>query len=222
MTDGTPVLSAQSRLSERVRAFAGLAAIGASIGLALGELFGAWQTSYFVDNAVPQRTRIALLGCLGFGALTALIGAGLFVARLGTARLAVLARLLAPLGLVGFASALLRQAAWSNELELSIALAVAVVCSRPLFRMHFSAYDDPLLGQLDRGIEALQAGLARKVPALLKGKVILGLVILAAASYAIYMASYTVLNHLRFGTNTWDLITPDSTTRAGGKSRTRS
>ncbi|HWA73028.1 MAG TPA: DUF2079 domain-containing protein [Polyangiaceae bacterium] len=206
------MLSSPARplLPEGVRAFAGIAAIGASIGLALGELFGAWQPSYFADNVVPQSTRLALLAWVGAAALISLIGAALITARRGSAFSAMLARLLAPLALLGFAPGLIGKSAWSNTLELSISLAATVLCSRPLFRLHFSAYDDPQLAGLGRSLNVVRAGLERRIPARLKGKVVLTLAVLAAASYALYMATFTVLNHLRFGTYTWDLGQFDS------------
>lgn len=204
MTVRKPTDAGPAPHAPRVRALAGLTALGGSVGLALGELLGPWRLA-FADNTLPQSGRLALLACLAGGALLALVAAICLWASSRAASLPTVARLLAPLGLAAFLPALLRSEGWSSAVDLAVALAVVVLISRPLFRLHFTAYDEPALRELAQGFRLLQSAAQKRVPALLRGRVALTLATAAAVSYGGYMSSFTVLNHLRFETNTWDL-----------------
>lgn len=199
-------MSEPSGLSERVRALAGLVVVGASLGLASGQLLGPWRVGFFSDNAVPQPVRVALLICALLGAAVAAGVGGLIWVRAQAPLLPTVARLSAPLGLAGFLPGLANPEAWSSQLlELTVCLAGAVIVGRTLFRLHFSAYEQPWVAELFGAGRLLSARAARRLPARWRGRGMPAVVVLLAAGYAAYMAYFTVQNHFRFGTNTWDL-----------------
>jgi len=185
-------------------------AVGASIAIAAANWLGPWEANLFAQNTVPQSGRIALLSCAAAGAGVAFVLGCVLAARSGLARLPGVARFVAPLGLAAFVPAALRREDWSSQLDLALALAALVLISRPLFRFHLRAYEEPQFARLLEVLRSLGLGLERKLPAVLRGRLALALVVVAALVFSGYMASFTVLNHLRFGSLTWDLAQFDS------------
>jgi uncharacterized membrane protein len=210
MTDGSPPAPDASQRAERLRALAALTAIGASLAVALARGLGPWSAESFADNSLAQPGRVAMVACAGAGALLFALASLLLWMSSRAASLPAVARLLAPLGLAGFMPGLLGSSTFTSQIDLCLALALSVLVSRPLFRLHFAAYRDPAFSGVALGIAHARAAAHRKLPAWLRGRVGFALALLAACSYAAYMAVFTVLNHLRFRTTLWDLAQFDS------------
>jgi uncharacterized membrane protein len=132
----------------------------------------------------------------------------------GLERMLWAARLLSPLVLAGLLPGFLARDAWSDPLKLALCLTVFLLGLEPLWRTHFSAYPDPLVPRAPgepgwitsirgrardwtRRLPSLPPRMRRNVPALI--------VAAMAVLYVAYMSFYTVRNHHRFNTFTWDL-----------------
>jgi len=201
-----------------VRGLGALMLIGASGALALAEIFTADVAAFTSSNSLPRHGRTVLLLALVIGAVAgAIVSALVYVPRKtvgGLERLNRLGRLLAPLVLVGILPGFLNGEAWSDPLKLVLCLAVFLFAMEPLWRLHFGAYPDAadwvregwpaiprrfgILGGRVRGVvQRVPARLRRRLPALT--------VAAMAVFYIAYMSFYTVRNHHRFNTFTWDL-----------------
>lgn len=201
-----------------VRGLGALMLIGASGALAVAEIFTADVAAFTSRNALPHRGRTVLLLALVIGAVTGAVVAALaYVPRRtagGLDRMARLSRLLAPVVLVGILPGFLNDEAWTDPLKLVLCLAVFLVALEPLWRLHFSAYPEPsdwaregwprppaVLGRLAGRIRSLAA----RIPARVRRRLPAATVAVMALFYITYMSFYTVRNHHKFNTFTWDL-----------------
>lgn len=183
------------------RALMLLAAVGASIGLAIGYIrLGEDPQRYFATNALAREPRQQLL-------ITACVAAALLVlAGIGYARirrqdgsiagvLLHFARRLAPLGVVGFIPFLYQWQFWTNhELPFLVLTGIALIClgaglrtavGAGPFSWEMATIDD--LATAARSVRTRWPSLARHLP--------LMTVCTAALGYTIYFSYYTIAWH---------------------------
>jgi uncharacterized membrane protein len=182
-----------------------LGAIAASVALALEQLAGDWTRGFVTGNALPQGGRGYLLAAM-LGSAAAGVGAGVALWRVGrgagAARLLRAARLAAPLVLAGLVPGLLAIDPWAHALVLALSLGAFLLAAEPLLRLAFGAGAE-LFGARARA-------LADRVPPLVRRYGPAAVVVVAAVAYAVYMTFFTVRNHHKFGTYTWDLAHLDN------------
>lgn len=196
-----------------VRTVGALALIGASVALAIAQLPMEHLAAYISSNTLSAYGRTVLLLTLAGGAAGGLaVAAAVYLprgTRGGLARLHWTARFFAPLTLVALLPGLLVPEAWSDPLKLVLCLGIFLVSLEPLWRLHFSAYPERRetvrsprwLNNTIRRVRALRErfpwSVRRRLPALI--------IAAMAIFYIAYMSFYTVRNHHRFNTFTWDL-----------------
>jgi uncharacterized membrane protein len=180
------------------RAIALLALIGMSLVLFGTQLGGDWVAGFAQKNWLDIVARQHLLNSMI--ATGASIGAiGVTVTWLGgrnaTTTMAILARLLAPLSLLGCLPTLFAaREAW-EAWESAIAIACLVVLFEMLARTSIEAYDE-LLGRT----EAVEQPVTRR-----QRRIGVAIVCAAALFYGLYMSKYTLYAHWRFQTYGYDL-----------------
>ena len=204
-----------------------LALIGGSLGLAFAQVANGNVGAFVTANTTPPRGRVLLLMALAVGAVAGMaLAAGLSLARRavgGRDRVLFAARFLAPLGLAGVLPGLLVRDAWPDPLRLALYLGAFVLGSEPLWRLHFSSYGagrqapegtasfrppgaprlrpprwwSRLAARARAWRDRVPAGVRRDLPAVT--------VAAMAVFYIAYMSFFTVRNHHRFNTFTWDL-----------------
>ncbi|HEY2903964.1 MAG TPA: DUF2079 domain-containing protein [Polyangia bacterium] len=183
------------------RAGLGLAIIGASSALFLESLTGRWLGPFVANNALSERQRGQLLVALALGALVGLVAAAALYwparERDGLQRLSRVARLLAPLGLLGLLPSLLVSDGWPDALTLALTLSAFLLALQPLWRMHFDAYAGLPPDWL--------AAVSSRVPPWWRRHGVTLAVAGAAIVYIAYASFFAVRNHHRFNTYTWDL-----------------
>jgi uncharacterized membrane protein len=144
------------------------------------------------------------------------IGVGLGLLRLGRGagreRLSRVARLAAPLALVGLLPGLLAVDPWAEALILALSLGAFLLAAEPLFRLAFDAWGEiagPGAGtpatSIPRRLIARGHAVIDRLPPLWRRYGPAAVVIAAALFYAGYMSFFTVRNHHKLGTFTWDL-----------------
>ncbi len=186
-------------------ALAGLALVGASVMLAFQQWVGDWTRGFVTSNTMYARGRNFLLVAMAVGAATGAL-AGLGLLRLGRdagpARLARTARLCAPLVLIGLVPGLLAIDPWGDALMLAISVGAFVLAARPLFLLSFDAWASH---PARAGLAARAAAAGERLPPALRRHGPAATVAAAALGYAVYMAFFTIRNHHKLGTYTWDL-----------------
>ena len=201
-----------------VRGVGALMLIGASGALAVAQVFTADVAAFTARNALPPRGRVVMLLALVIGAVAGgAVSAVVYLPRRtngGLERLGRLARWLAPLVLVGILPGFLNNEAWTDPLKLALCLGVFLLALEPLWRLHFGAYPDAAAWAREgwpRPPRFLAAAAARvrrlvdRVPPRVRRRLPAATVAAMAAFYILYMSFYTVRNHHRFNTFTWDL-----------------
>jgi uncharacterized membrane protein len=178
-----------------------LAVTGASLALFVQELHGSWLGAFVSANvlALANRERV-IIGMVVGG--VAGIGTGLIAWRGNSGRLHRVAHLCAPGILLAFVPPLCATGAWSNQLNLCLAIAVFVLLGERLFRLAFAATapaQPPAPAAPGRlsSLVTLPASVRRLAPPVLVGAGVLG--------YAIYMSVFTLFMHGRFQTFGFDL-----------------
>ncbi len=181
-----------------------LAAVGASVALAIGQVVNTAAPGFAAENRATPPERHALILDLVIGAVAGLaLAFALVMRRTETqrARLDVVARLAAPLLLTALLPGLLSINPWSDTLFLAVALGIFILTLQPLWRMHFSAYDDlgwqPGAGRI--------AALALRIPAPLRKHGPLIAVATASLGYIAFMSFLVLRSHAKFNTFNWDL-----------------
>lgn len=221
MNDGGASASAPIRDRDFVAFVRGVGAlmlIGASGALAVAQVFTADVAAFTARNALPPRGRLVMLLALVIGAvLGAVVAAVVYLPRRtsgGLDRVGRLARWLAPLVLVGILPGFLNNDAWNDPLKLALCLAVFLIALEPLWRLHFGAYPDaaawaregwPRPPRFLAGTAARVRGWLDRVPPRVRRRLPAATVAAMAAFYILYMSFFTVRNHHRFNTFTWDL-----------------
>ena len=198
---------ADRELGALARSMGGLTLIGASVGLAIGQIASTALPRFTSENWASVPDRQVLLRDLAVGAVVGLLCAGLIFFRRGATldRLTRAARLLAPLALAGLVPGLLGLNGWSDTLVVCLLLTGFVVGIEPLWRLHFSAYDTmPALRAglpIGRPLRALWTRIAPSVRR--RGPAVI--VAAAAVGYAVFMGFLALRSHAKFNTYTWDL-----------------
>jgi uncharacterized membrane protein len=205
-------------LAVLVRSVAALLLMGASVALAAGHLRNVQLATFIAGNSISATGRKVLLLTLAIGVAVGLgAAAALYLPgrdRDGLRRLSRTVRLLAPLAPVGFLPTLVLTRAWSDPVKLAIALTLFVLAQEPLWRLHFSVYrprgsrsgeipppSSSRMRRLAVGLRSAWDGL----PAVLRRGWPTLVVVAMALFYIGYMSFFTVRNHHRFNTYTWDL-----------------
>jgi uncharacterized membrane protein len=211
-----------------IRGAGALALIGASVALAIADLQNDQLAIFISANVISRHGRSLLMLALGLGA------AGGFAVALaayhsakttdGLGRLTGAAHLLAPLVLAGLLPGFLIQDAWPDPLKLTLCLAAFLLSLEPLWRLHFSTYPEGARAPVDTDVGVDGGGartkafarrvrqflnrardLAHSTPAAIRRNLPAAVVGSMAVFYIAYMSFYTVRNHHRFNTFTWDL-----------------
>jgi uncharacterized membrane protein len=179
-----------------LRSLALLGAAGASFALFIQELLGGWLEAFIRSNSLSLINRQRLLGGMVGGAAAA-VAIGLLVWNGDSRRLHRIARLAAPLILLGFLPPLSMPAAWSNPLNAALVIAAVLLLAERLFRVAFAAgAETPWIGRIDvRG--QFPSWVGRRLPAVLVGLGVIG--------YAVYFSVFTLYMHGRFQTYGYDL-----------------
>ena len=196
-----------------VRSVVLLAVAGASVALCAGQLLNGRLTGFVSANGLNHHGRNLLLVALGLGAAVVASGAAVMYALRqsaeGITRIARVAHFSAPLVLLGALPAFLTLDAWPDALKFALSASVFLLGLEPLFRLHFSTYSEIATLPIGARMAAIanrcravipasgRAFLPKWGPALLVGAM--------SAFYIGYMSFYTVRNHHRFNTFTWDL-----------------
>jgi uncharacterized membrane protein len=194
----------------RLRATAGLALVGASLALALEQLAGtgSWVPAFVSANVIPAHGRNVLLVAMVAGALLGAVAA-LALLRFGRdgRRLDRVARLTAPLVLIGLVPGVLAIDPWSDALMLGLTLGAFLLAIEPLWRLHFEAWQGQVAvvpAAVARLLTRARAAVDRWPPAVRRRGPV-AVVIAATLFYAGYMAFFTVRSHYKFNTYNWDL-----------------
>jgi uncharacterized membrane protein len=202
----------------RARALLGLGLVAASIALALEQMAGDWTRPFVTTNAFSRPQRTYLLAVMLASAVAG-IGIGVVLLRLGKGagaeRLSRVARLAAPLALLGLVPGLVAIDPWGDALVLALSLGAFVLAAESLFRLAFGAWQEiaaapankpeasnPAL--LERARARVRA-VAQHLPPVVRRYGPAAIVVGAAIFYAAYMGFFTVRNHHKLGTYTWDL-----------------
>ncbi len=183
-----------------VRSAALLAVSGASVALFAQEVGRQWVAGFVRTNALSLANRHRLIVSLAAGAALGAGAAAVWLWRRragGLAALARAARFLAPLSLAGVAPAVWRADAWPDSFHAALAIAVFLLTLEPALRASLSALPEGAARACARLATAVPPRAARWAPA--------AIVAVAAAGYAAYMGYFTVLNHHRFATMSYDL-----------------
>lgn len=197
-------LMASLVLTQAARSLGLLAAIGASLAMAVWSLAaGPSLTQYVTHNQIDPAARVGLAWLLFAGALAGTCG-GVALAVASRGRdLAVterFARRLAPLALAGLLPLLLRVEIWKQrELEFVVLAAVFGLSALGLARLSLAT--PPAFPVVGERLAPLRARVAR----LGQTHAPLVVVLVAAAGYATLFSVYTVLNHLALRTSSFDL-----------------
>lgn len=195
---------AESALTRAARALGLLAAIGASLAMAIWSLTaGPSLVLYVTQNQLDPAARIALAKLLVAGALVG-AGAGAALAAADRTRgLALadrIARRLAPLVLAAVAALLFRVDLWEGrDLEFVVLAAIFGLSAIGLLRTALAT--SPAFPRLGVWMSPLRAAASSRGAI----RAPLVVVILAAAGYAAYFAFYAVLNHQALRTSSFDL-----------------
>jgi uncharacterized membrane protein len=184
------------------RAFVWLALAGASLALCAQELFGraAFWTDVWRANSLSLTARRALIASMVAGVVLVWAGAAAWLwrrGRPGVPALDRLARLASPLVLAALWPGVWRSEAWPDALQGSIVIAALVLALEPLVRRALAAVPASSLAELGRALAHVPGFVRRWAPPLL--------VVAGALGYALYMSHYTLLNHHRFNTASYDL-----------------
>jgi uncharacterized membrane protein len=218
MNEPRTAATADRDLAVLVRSVAALISMGVSAALAMGHLRNVQLAAFISGNSISAPGRKLLLLTLAIGAALGLgAAAALYLPGRhgdGLRRLTRAARLLAPLALVGFVPTLVLSQAWSDPVKLAIALGLFVLAQEPLWRLHFSAYlsrgwrsrTHPAIAvsrtrRLARGVRSAW----NRLPVAWRRSWPTAAVVAMALFYIAYMSFFTVRNHHRFNTYTWDL-----------------
>lgn len=214
-----------------VRGAGALALIGASVGLACSQLGYQNLAALVSSNVLSHRGRNLLLLALAGGAAGGLVVAGALYLRrsteAGLARMLWAARFFAPLVLVGVLPGLLVREAWTTDpLKLALCLAAFLLAAEPLWRLHFSAYSERRVVAAGAGavtawppssvapvspprwwrrLQTRVVGWRDRLPPRLRLGIPAATIAAMAIFYIAYMSFFTVRNHHRFNTFTWDL-----------------
>jgi uncharacterized membrane protein len=182
-----------------LRALALLGVAGASLSLFFQELFGLWWLNAFVsENVLSLPNRHRLLIAMGLGVFGGLL-VGLVALQRGPALLARIARLSAPVILLGLVPPLCVPTAWASPLSAALVMSAFVLIGERLFRMAYAAGagvgDPSTVRAVDR--TKLPPWLRKWGPPVAVGA--------AALGYATYMSVFTLRMHGRFQTYNFDL-----------------
>jgi uncharacterized membrane protein len=186
-----------------LRTLTWLALAGASLGLLAQELMlGPRLSNDWRGNLPPLATRRALAGAMAVGVMLAWVGAALWRRRLGPAALPDLeraAQLASPLLLAALWPVVANSNSnfWPDPLQAALVISAFILALEPLVRCALAAVPAAWPAHVDRTLARVTPAVRRWAPALL--------VALAALGYAIYMSHYTLLNHHRFNTSSYDL-----------------
>jgi uncharacterized membrane protein len=194
------------RVGVRLLAFARvtslLAVIAASLVLFVQELIGPRLVNFVKANTLSFPVRKRLLLAIAVAVALASVGGALYAWRRDATRLRRVARILAPLAVLGLLPPLCIPEAWPDSLAAVCAIACVVFLAEHCVRMSLEATGTPSPSRLHGWIQArwkkvVAPGLARRVP--------VAVVVASAAAYAVYMSVYTLRMHDRFGTYGYDL-----------------
>jgi uncharacterized membrane protein len=189
-----------------------LGVLGASVSAFIQEVQGQWLASFVSSNAMSLAGRQRLIIFMVAGAAIA-IAVGVFTTPWGDGRrLQRLAHRLAPGILLGILPPLFLRDAWSNPLNLGLAIGVVLLLGERLYRMSFAAGAeaalDPNPGRVARALRSVREGLAAGyglLPPRVRLRMPVAIVVLATLAYAIYMCVFTLRMHGRFQTFGYDL-----------------
>ena len=166
-------------------------------------LFG-WQLTtdstlaFFVSNALATAERKQLIAAMaGAAAFVAMVGV-VYVALTGlhgVKKLSLMARLSAPLTLIGLLPPILDQTLWREPYQAAVAIAVFVLLFERLWRVTLTAWCE--------GTRVRSPLLARVTPR--ARRIATGFVLLGVIGYGVYVSRYTLFAHWRFQTYNFDL-----------------
>ncbi len=210
-----------------VRGVGALSLIGASVALGIGQFRNDALAAFTSANSLSPHGRTLLLLTLALGAAGgSVLAAALYLPRRtvgGLRRLLWVSRLLSPLVLAGLLPGFLAREAWTDPLKLVLCLTAFLLALEPLWRLHFSAYPDPSVRRAGPPspfvtfirrrardwagrFPSLPSRLRQNFPMLPRLPTLPALIAGGmAVFYIAYMSFYTVRNHHRFNTFTWDL-----------------
>jgi uncharacterized membrane protein len=164
----------------------------------------AWQhtsdslLAFFRTNALdPSERKQLIASMVGAGLVVALLGLVYvaFTGIRGAKRLSLLARLSAPLTLIGLVPSLLDQTLWTEAYQAALAIAIFVVLFERLFRVTLAAWCE---GTRQRSpLVAPVTTRARRIST--------GIVMAGVVGYCVYVSRYTLFAHWRFQTYNFDL-----------------
>lgn len=166
-------------------------------------LFG-WQVTsdetfgFLRVNALfPIVRKQLIFSMAGAGALVGLIGFGYVTLTgvRGARALSLLARIFAPLTLVGLVPPLLDQTVWAEPFAAAMAIATFVILFERLFRVTLAAWSE--YGGTSTAPCSHVSRRARRIST--------AVTLAAVAGYGIYISRYTLFQHWRFQTYNYDL-----------------
>jgi uncharacterized membrane protein len=186
------------------RALALLAGSGASLALFGQELRGIWLSDFVRKNALSLANRNRLGATMAAGALAGILVGAVIAWRRGTPALQRLAHVLAPSLALGLLPPLMMRGSW-DALPAALAIGCFVLLFERLLRMSFRA-----LAPAQAPTMAAESPWAASIslpelPALVRRWLPLGLVVLMALGYGVYMSRFTLYMHGRFQTYGYDL-----------------
>lgn len=190
-------------MAEAALAVGGFGLVGASLGLFVGTLVGVPESqmgAFLQGNTLETATRNVLAGCLGAGAglfgLLALVYL-LVRRRRGVAPLRRASEVLVPLSLVFLLPALFAPIPWSAQpLTYLVGLTVSALLLERLLLRSQRAWPASIARYWREKVK-LSPAVGKWLP--------LGCVLAGSLFYAIYFSHYTILNHQRLNTASFDL-----------------